>query len=152
MSILDRIRGLAEQPEPALASDRTGEATSLALRDAAVALLLETAYGDASLAEEERTAILEGIEAEFDVSTVEAAAFMDSALGARAPLQSLRELTERVRRGYDHDQKLDLLALLWRVVRADGRVTPWEQAFADHVAAAVGLTPAEWKEAKSRAD
>ena len=152
MTILDRLRRWAEPDDPALATDRTGAALSLQLRDAAVALLLEAAYGDAALAEEERKALLGGIEEQFGVSIVEAAAFMDSALGARPPLQSLRELTERVRTGYDHEQKIELLTLLWEVVRADERISEWERVFADHVAAAVGLTPAEWKEAKGLAE
>jgi uncharacterized tellurite resistance protein B-like protein len=152
MDILNRIRDWARAEPPELATDRTGEDVNLQLRDAAVALLLEAAYGDSALDEEERKALLGGIEREFGVSTIEAATFMDSALGARPPLRKLHELTEQVKGGYDDEQKLELLALLWTVVRADERITEWERVFADHVAAAVGLTPAEWKQAKSRAE
>lgn len=149
MSILDRIRRWSEgadAPEGRLATD------DLTLRDAAVALLLEAAYGDTSFAEEERATILRGVEREFGVSEIEAATFMDSASGARPPARRLRELTDTVCRGYDTEQKLRLMALLWNVVRSDERVADFEQVFADHVARAVGLTPTDWKRAKALAE
>jgi uncharacterized tellurite resistance protein B-like protein len=148
VSILDRIRRLGERPPAELAADRLGQPADPRLRDAAVALLLEAAYGDTAFVEEERKAIRRGIEREFGVSQIEAAAFMDSAQGARPPLQTLRSLTGTVRERYDERQKLRLMALLWRVVEADHHVARFEQTFADWVAKAVGLTPADWKRAK----
>ena len=41
------------------------------------------------------------------------------------------------------------MALLWKVVEADERIEQFEQTFADHVAREVGLTPTDWKEAKT---
>jgi len=152
MSILDRIRRFGERPPAELATDRFGEPVDLHLRDAAVALLLEAAYGDTEFVEDERKAIRKGIEREFGVSEIEAAAFMDSAQGARPPRQTLRSLTDTVRERYDEGQKLRLMALLWKVVGADERIARFEQVFADWVASSVGLTPAEWKRAKSLVD
>jgi uncharacterized tellurite resistance protein B-like protein len=152
MSILDRIRRHGDHPPAALAVDRLGEPVDLRLRDAAVALLLEAAYGDTAFVEEERRAIRRGIEREFGVSEIEAAAFMDSAQGVRPPLQTLRSLTGTVRDRYDEAQKLRLMALLWKVVEADDHIARFEQAFADWVAKAVDLTPADWKRAKEMAD
>ena len=152
--LLERIRGWARpaQAEPGLATDRRGQPPLPTLRDAAVALLLEAAYGDTELADPERDAIRRGIEREFGVDPVEAAAFMDSALGARPPMRSLDALTAEVRDGYDDEQKIALVALLWSVVRADARVTPWERSFARHVADALGLSAEDWQRAKARAE
>jgi uncharacterized tellurite resistance protein B-like protein len=149
MSILDRIRAWshgADAPEGRLATE------DLTLRDAAVALLLEAAYGDTRFDDDERKTLLRGVEREFGVSEVEAATFMDSASGARPPVRTLRELTETVCRGYDGEQKLRLMALLWNVVRSDERIVEFEQVFAEHVARAVGLTPLDWKRAKAMAE
>jgi uncharacterized tellurite resistance protein B-like protein len=152
MSILDRIRRFGERPAAELATDRFGEPVDLHLRDAAVALLLEAAYGDTSFVEEERKVIRKGIEREFGVSQIEAAAFMDSAEGVRPPVQTLRSLTTVVRERYGEGQKLRLMALLWKVVGADREIAGFEQAFADWVAKALALTPADWKRARSLAD
>lgn len=154
MDVLERIRGWAHPPktEPGLATDRRGDVPLPALRDAAVALLLEAAYGDTELADPERDAIRRGIEREFGVDPVEAAAFMDSALGARPPMRSLEALTAEVRDGYDREQRIALVALLWSVVRADDVVTAWERSFARHVAEAVGLSAEDWQRAKARAE
>lgn len=155
MDVLERIREWAHPPsrqEPGLATDRRGAASLPALRDAAVALLLEAAYGDTELVDAERDAIRRGIEREFGVDAVEAAAFMDSALGARPPLRSLEALTAEVSAGYDREQKITLVALLWSVVRADAEITPWERSFARHVAGAIGLSAEDWQRAKARAE
>ena len=68
-------------------------------------------------------------------------------LAAHPGLLSLNTATVRER--YDEEQKIRLLALLWQVVEADEHIARFEQAFADWVAQAVGLTPVEWKRAKS---
>jgi len=149
MSALERIRTWVRHPEIVAHPLPSDDAL---LRDAAVALLLETGWGDSELAGEERDAIREGIEREFGVSELEAATFMDSAAGVRPPAHTLRELTQVVARGLDTDQKIRLMALLWTVVRADHRIARFERVFADHVAAALGLTPVEWKRARSLAD
>lgn len=151
MSILDRIFERWEDPGQ-LALDREGHQVEQALRDAAVALLLEAGYGDAKFLPEEREVIRRGIEQEFGVGDVEAAAFMDSAQGVRPPRRKLEQITSLVRDGYDLEQKKRLVELLWKTVSADHEIASFEQAFVEHVSAALDLTPAEGLEARARAE
>ncbi len=52
---------------------------------------------------------------------------------------------------YDLEQRKAVLALVWKVVHADGVVEDWEESFATHVAEAVGLGAEQAREAREQA-
>jgi uncharacterized tellurite resistance protein B-like protein len=66
----------------------------------------------------------------------------------RPPVVKLADVTDVLQRGYDVEQRKQVLALLWQVLQADGQVGPWESAFAEHVTRALGLTPAQAEAAR----
>jgi uncharacterized tellurite resistance protein B-like protein len=49
------------------------------------------------------------------------------------------------------EQRKEVLRLIWRVIEADGSVEEWEEAFADHIGEAVGLSGEDARECRRRA-
>ena len=148
--ILERLRELLIEPG-LLATDQSGRPAPEDLRVATVALLLEVAYGDQPYLREERRAILRGIKREFDVDERDAALLMESAELARPPRKTLQELTDLVRQRYDDAQRQRVLALVWKVVDADGCFAEYEQTFTEYVTGALALDEASSREARDMA-
>jgi uncharacterized tellurite resistance protein B-like protein len=120
----------------------------LELRTACAILLLEAAYGDAEYAWSEHHAILRALETGFGLGRAETLELLDRAKEIRPPIIKLVDVTELISRRYAPWKRVEIVRLLWRVIHADGAIAEWEEAFADHVAQAVGLSPEEARRAR----
>ena len=139
MQLFDRIRGFLQERR-ALARDRTGAPADLELEAATAILLIEAAFGDTEYLWREQRAIVQGLEREFGLGRGEIQELLGRANEIRPPVVTLADVTEVIRQRYDEEQRLEVLRLLWSVIRADEVVEEWEEAFADHVARAVGIS------------
>jgi uncharacterized tellurite resistance protein B-like protein len=137
--LLDKVREFL-QGTRALAHDGTGAQADLELRAATAVLLLEAAYGDESYVWREHRTIVKGLEREFGIGKQETLELLGQANEIRPPVVTLAEVTEVIRDRFGKEQRQQVLQLLWRVIETDGAVAEWEEAFADHVARAVGLS------------
>ncbi len=90
-------------------------------------LLVEAAMADQQLDELERATLLEWL-AGRGIAREEAERLLHFALAEQQESTSLHPLTSWVARNLDRPQRLDLLRQLWRVVLADGKLDPWEEA------------------------
>ena len=139
MWLLDRVKEFLQRRNP-LAHDRTGAETDLELQAATTILLIEAAYGDTEYLWGEHRAIVNGLEREFGLGRKETLELLGRANEIRPPVVKLADVTDVIRDRFSREQRIEVLKLVWRVIEADGAVEEWEEAFADHIARAVGLT------------
>jgi uncharacterized tellurite resistance protein B-like protein len=118
---------------------------------AAAVLLLEAAYGDEAYVWKEERALVRGLERAFGIGRRETQELLARAEEIRPPVVTLADVIDVLGRSYDVDQRKQVLALLWRVIEADGEVGPWEAAFAGHVTRALGLSADQAAEVRSAA-
>jgi uncharacterized tellurite resistance protein B-like protein len=145
--LLDGIRDFLRKRH-ALAEDRSGAEADLELQAATAVLLVEAAYGDSEYAWREHRAIVRGLEREFGLGRDETVELLGRANEIRPPVVKLADVTDVIRSRFDREQRKEVLRLVWRVIEADGAVEAWEEAFADHIGEAVGLSGDEAREAR----
>lgn len=140
MSLLERVRNHLEH-RGALAKDAAGKPADLEVRAAAAVLLLEAAYGDEEYLWKEERALVNGLERAFGIGAKETRELVGQAEEIRPPVVRLADVTQVLAARYDREQRQEVLALVREVIAADGVVGSWEEAFAAHVAKALGLSP-----------
>jgi len=140
MQLLDRLKEFLQRRSP-LAHDRTGRQTDLELQAATTILLIEAAYGDTEYIWREHRTIVKGLEREFGLGKREVLELLGRADEIRPPVVKLADVTDVIRDRFSQEQREEVLRLVWRVIEADGEVEEWEEAFANHIAKAVGLSP-----------
>jgi uncharacterized tellurite resistance protein B-like protein len=152
VSLLDRVKGFLDQRHGLLERDRTGAPADLELRAATAVVLLEAAYGDSAYVWREHRAIVKGLEREFGLGRKETLELVGRANEIRPPIVKLADVTSVLRERLDEAQRKEVARLVWSVVEADHEVAEWEEAFAEHVSRAVGLSAEEAREARGPLD
>ena len=121
------------------------------LHVAASALLLEMAYADDSFTQDERAHIEEIIQRQFGLSEQKAKELIKLADEARRESTGLYTFTSLVNENYDEGQRMVLAELLWRVIYADGKLSPYESQLAHKLSNLLELRPGYLAEARKRA-
>jgi uncharacterized tellurite resistance protein B-like protein len=142
MWLLDRTREFLQRLN-LLARDQAVAQTDLELQAATTILLLEAAYGDSEYVWREHRSIVKALERQFGLGRKEILELLGRANEIRPPIVKLADVTEVIRSRYTQEQREEMLRLIWHVIEADGTVGEWEEAFADHIARAVGLSGEE---------
>jgi uncharacterized tellurite resistance protein B-like protein len=135
----DELREILHARGP-LAQDVAGTPADLELQAATAILLIEAAFGDEEYVWREHRAIVKGLEREFGLSRREIRELLGRADEIRPPVVKLADVTDVIRDRFSADQRAEVLRLVWRVIASDGVVEEWEEAFADHIGRAVGLS------------
>lgn len=91
-------------------------------------LLVETARADFDDQPSERHAMLTALGAVLGLETAQAQDLIERAFGHAREAVSLHEFLRTLNTELDAAAKCELLEWLWRVVYADGRVAPYEEA------------------------
>jgi uncharacterized tellurite resistance protein B-like protein len=147
MWLLDRVREFLQRRNK-LALDRSGAKTDIEVQAATTILLIEAAYGDTEYVWREHRTIVKGLEREFGLGKKETLELLERANEIRPPVVKLADVTDVIRDRFTKEQREEVLRLVWRVIEADGEVEEWEEAFADHIAQAVGLSREQAREAR----
>lgn len=142
MKLFDKVRDNLKA-RASLAHDRTGADSDREIQAATAILLLEAAMGDTEYRWREHRSLVRGLERDFGLGKREILELLDEANEIRPPVVQLADVTALIRDRFDNLQRQEIVKLLWRVIEADGVVDEWEEAFADHVAKAVGISRAE---------
>lgn len=138
MRLLDELREFLQR-EHVLARDRTGAPAEVELQAATALLLLEAAHGDEEYEWREHRAILNGLKHSFGLGKAEVLELLARSEEIRPPRVRLADVTSVIQERYDKEQRAEVVRLLRSVVESDGVVGEWEEAFAAHVAQAVGV-------------
>ena len=128
-----------------------GEHTVDELHLAAAVLLVETARMDDSVDEDEHQVIVDLVKTRFDLADEEVGAVVELADRVAHDSVELSRFTRRIRDGFDHAERVEMIEMLWRVVYADGVVHDHEANLLRRVAGLLYVSDQESGEARKRA-
>ena len=118
---------------------------------AAAALLVEAAEMDSSFDESERAKVLELVQSRFDLSEDEAQSLIRLARERVAESSQLYGFTRVVKDQFDHDERVELMEMLWEVVYADRVLHDHEASLMRRIAGLIYVPDRESGAARKRA-
>lgn len=104
------------------------------LQLAAAALLVEAAVADGNFDADERAALERRLSERFSLDPQEAHDLIEEARRHQADSNHLLRFTRAIKEGFEEEQRVVLMEMLWEVVLADGTVDPFE----DHLLRRLG--------------
>jgi len=105
-----------------------GENRESALRMATAVLMLDVARADHVFEEREFDRVLNLIEVHFGLSPEEAAELVNEASEKAEDLVSVHDFTQLLHEHLSEDEKARIVALLWQIAYADGRLDKYEDS------------------------
>ena len=115
---------LATQPS----ADQEAVEREAAIRLATAVLMVDVARADHVFDESEFESVLRLIEKHFDLEPEEAAQLVNEAGDVADDLVTIQHFTRRLHEHLDEREKLRIVALLWQVAFADGRLDKYENS------------------------
>ncbi|MDH4247100.1 MAG: TerB family tellurite resistance protein [Deltaproteobacteria bacterium] len=115
------------------------------------AILLEVAESDNEFAPPERERIMTLLAERFALSRPEVETLFLTAREARAASTDLWPFTHALARAYGPEEKQRLLAGVWQVIFADGRLDPYEEQFTRRLQAMLSVNHSVLMAAKQEA-
>ncbi len=149
MTLVKDIKSLLDN-KGLLAIDAEGEASSHELLLAVAVIVVRAAYTDARFAPEEREETLNDLSKLFGMEERDVEVLIKEARSQQGFDSWIASYLERIHDDFDVDQRIEVLALVWRIVEADGLIDSREDAFLDSLQLSLGLSSAEADEAQRR--
>ena len=147
--MLDRLRKIFEVGGPS--TEQPGQQNVDDLHLAAAVLLIEAARMDDTFDSEERVIIANLVRSKFDLSENEASSLINLANQVAENSIELSRFTKKIRDSFGHDDRVEMVEMLWRVVLADGKLHDHEASLLRRAAGLLYVTDKENGEAKKRA-
>jgi uncharacterized tellurite resistance protein B-like protein len=147
--MLDRLKKMFAAGE--MDPHGPGQHTVDELHLAAAVLLIETARMDDAIGDDERDVIVDLVRARFELSHDEVSSVVELADQVAEDAVELSRFIRRIRDGFDHDERVEMVEMLWRVVYADGVVHDHEANLLRRVAGLLYVSDRESGEARKRA-
>ena len=141
-TFLGELSGEAAEARPA-----KGEAHQLA----AAALLVEAATLDDSFDPAERVKILDLLNGRFKLTSSEAEDLMAEAEAEVANANHLYAFTKAIKDAFDHEERIEVLEMLWEVAYTDGELHDYEANLIRRVTGLLHLSDRESGAARKRA-
>jgi len=126
------------------------KATDHAVRLATAALLVEVMKADRDVSDVEREAALSAVRDKFDLPKDEANELIALAEQEAKEATSLYQFTHMIDKGFDREQKILVIELLWRVVFADANMEAHEEALVRRIAGLIHVAHKDFIDAKIR--
>ncbi|CCQ75538.1 TerB family tellurite resistance protein [Magnetospira sp. QH-2] len=142
--MLDRIRRLFAAP----ANDNADE---LDLPEAVAALLVYAAHADGTFEATERETVARLLARRFELDAPQAEALIESADLRVGESVELYGFTRAAKDAMTHEERLDLMEMMWEVVLADGVVDDFEANLMRRLAGLIYVSDRESGEARQRA-
>lgn len=121
--------------------DKNGKPSQRDVRVATVALLLVLAHADKEFDANESREIVGAMCRHFNImEDQEVGELMEIADYVRKDPKKLDTFTQVVKDNFNQEQKILLLGMVWRVIKADGLVSKLEAVFARELRGKLGLT------------
>lgn len=136
-----------ESLDQALAEDKAAEPTERDLQIAAVVLLVEMAGADRKISPGEGQAVVAAMSKAFDLPEKDLPELVKVAIAARKEKGKVDEFLECVAQRFDHQQRLRVVAMLWKVMLADGTVDKLEQRLLRRIKDALQMSDPDTEEA-----
>lgn len=145
--MLDRLKQLFQ---PDAASGPPGPRSFDALQLAAAALMVEAATMDSRFDADERSRISQLVQERFALDTQETADLIAEAEKAATESVAFQGFTSAIKDGFDHDERVQLIEMLWEVVYADGELHDYEASLLRRVTGLLYVSDRESGDARKR--
>ena len=126
------IKRLFVQVVEVISSPSTPETSTedreAAIRMATAVLMIDVARADHVFEESEFDSVLNLVESHFELTPEETAELVNDAGSKAEDLVSLHEFTQLLHKHLNEDEKARIIALLWKVAHADGRLDKYEDS------------------------
>lgn len=123
------IRHLVDRISSAIQGDDTTEIDrNEAIRLATAVLMVDVARADYDFDEDEFTTLLDLIQIHFGLSAEDATQLANEASEVAEDLVSVHEFTSLLHKNLSEEEKTEVVALLWRIAYADGRLDKYEDS------------------------
>lgn len=146
--MLERLKQIFSEGEGAAQPRRRRSVDELQL--AAAVLLVEAARMDGLVDDKEHELIIELVRNRFALDDESVGSVVALADEVAANAVELSRFMRRLRDGFDHDQRVEMIEMLWRVVYADGVVHDHEANLLRRVAGLLYVSDRESGEARKR--
>ncbi len=130
------IRKLFDQVAGAISATQTRDdvaAREDAIRMATAVLMVDVARADYVFEESEFDSVLALIESHFNVAPDAALELLNDANEQVDGLTSLHDFTQLLHQNLDEAEKSRIIALLWRIAYADGRLDKYEDSLVNKI-------------------
>lgn len=117
---------------------------------AAAAVMVEAATLDGAFDAAERAIILRLLQGRFTLGAEEAAQLLADAEAEAAQTTELYAYTRAIKDNFDHDQRVEMVEMLWEVVYADGEVHDYEANLMRRICGLLYVEDAESGDARKR--
>jgi uncharacterized tellurite resistance protein B-like protein len=121
------------------------------LQFAVYVILLEAAHSDQDFDADEETHIGRLMQQHFNLTDDDLVKLKQRADEVRQEITDLFEFTRTIKQQYGHDQREQVLEMLWQVIFADGKVDKHEEHICRRVAKLLGLPHEYYMRAKTSA-
>ncbi len=142
--MFDRLAAIFSDDRDASSSDEDP------LRLAAAVLLVEAARMDGHFDADERATIRKLLTWRFEISDADAEALLAAADEEAEHLVELSTYARTIKDRFSHDERVELIEMLWTVVYADGRLDDYEANLLRRVAGLLYVSDAESGAARKR--
>lgn len=113
--------------------DTSGNPTSNDIKIATGVLLLEMAGADDDYAPEEIDAVFRTIESAFKITDKQALELLEMADTLRSTTSKIDSFVATINQHFSEEQKVQVLAMIWQVIKADKKVDKFEKRFAEQM-------------------
>lgn len=120
--------------------DQAGNPSQRDLEIATAALLVLVGNADSKLQGEEKLSLVRSLGREFKLDEVAGGEMFAIANVLAEKPQVLDQMIEKINQGFNTEQRQLILAMTWRVVLADGKVSLAESSMAASIRAKLGLS------------
>jgi uncharacterized tellurite resistance protein B-like protein len=137
--LLDRLRGLGEasaQPDDRL------------LAVSAATLLLEVAWADHDISDEEIASIESALASQFQLSETEVRSIVEDSRAEHDESVGVHAFTRALVEAFDEQQRFDLLTHLWRIAYSDATLDRFEEHTIRRISELLYVSHARFIEAK----
>lgn len=117
---------------------------------AAAALLVEAAATDENFDETEQATVLEILRSRFNLSGEDAAELLAEGQKAQDQAVQLYGFTRNFKEASDHDERIQIIEMLWEVAYADGALHDYESNLIRRVAGLLHVTDRDRGDARKR--
>ena len=122
------INDIAEAFSSSDVAETSAADREAAIRKATAVLMLDVARADYVFEESEFESVLKLMESHFDLSPEDAATLVNDAGDDAENLTSVHQFTELLHEHLDDAEKARIIALLWQIAYADGRLDKYEDS------------------------
>ena len=131
--MFDKIKGFftGEQSfQDTIGVTKEGNPVDQVLQVATVVLLMEIAGRDKKIERTEAEVLCDTVSKEFNISDDDIPALVEVAIAARKETDKIDEFVNNINEQFSEEQRIRILAMIWKVVIADGQVDKFEDRFA----------------------